>query len=146
MTEETRENADVSEAEAAEAPAIDESSDSEVLDTQEVDEGKAFAVLSYALSFIGLPFFLIPLITRNNGFALYHAKQCLLLWIAGAAVGVVATLLSVICIGVILGPILGVALLVLNVMGLINASGGKATPVPLIGSYAEQWFKGLRKV
>jgi hypothetical protein len=60
---------------------------------KEIEEGKAFAILSYVLSLIGLPFFLVPLITRNNAFSLFHAKQCLLLWLAGVVVSVVSGIL-----------------------------------------------------
>lgn len=111
----------------------------------DVEEGKVFAILSYALSIIGLPFFLIPLIMRNNAFALYHAKQCLIIWLGGIVVGVLGSLLSFICIGLILLPIGGIILLVLTIMGLINAVNGKAVPVPLIGKWGEDWFKGLQK-
>ena len=41
---------------------------------KDVEEGRTFAILSYALSFISIPFFLVPLIMRNNEFSLYHAK------------------------------------------------------------------------
>jgi hypothetical protein len=47
--------------------------------SKEVEEGKAFAVLSYVLGLVGIPFFLVPLIMRNNEFSLFHAKQCLIL-------------------------------------------------------------------
>jgi len=112
----------------------------------DVEEGKVFAILSYALSFVGIPFFLVPLIMRNNAFSLYHAKQCLILWLAGIAAGIVSIVLSFVCIGVILGPVLGIFLVVLGVMGLINASKGTMEPVPLIGKWGEEWFKGLTQV
>ena len=112
---------------------------------KEVEEGRTFAILSYALGLIGLPFFLIPLIMRNNDFSLYHAKQCLLLWLGGIAVSAIGSMLMVVCIGVILLPLGVIFLLVLDIMGLINAIKGDQKPVPLIGKYAEDWFKGLKK-
>lgn len=83
---------------------------------------------------------------RNNEFSLYHAKQCLILWLAGIAISVLGGILTIICIGVIV--LLGgmIFLLVLNVMGLINAINGKQEPLPIIGRYAEDWFKGITKV
>jgi uncharacterized membrane protein len=113
---------------------------------KEVEEGRTFAILSYALSLIALPFFLVPLIMRNNEFSLYHAKQCLLLWLAGIVVSVAAAPLMLICVGVILVPAAGIFLLVLGIMGLINAIKGEQKPVPLVGKYADDWFKGLKKV
>lgn len=111
---------------------------------KEIEDGKAFAILSYALSFIGLPFFLLPLIMRDNAFSLYHAKQCLMLWITGMVGGTISSVLVVVfCLGVLTGLVLFVFLLVLQVMGLISASKGEIKPLPLIGPYAEDWFKGI---
>ena len=116
------------------------------LDSGEIEEGKVFAILSYALSFIGLPFFLIPLIMRNNGFSLYHAKQVMLLWLAGVACGMVCSIPFLGCIVAALIPVVAIFLTVLNVMGLVNACKAEQKPVPLIGKWAEEWFKGITKV
>jgi uncharacterized membrane protein len=112
---------------------------------KDVEEGKTFAILSYALGLIGLPFFIVPLIMRNNEFSLYHAKQCLILWLLGVAGGVVSGVLMVVCIGAVLAPIVGLACLVLDVIGLMNAVNGRQQPLPLIGKWGEEWFKGLKK-
>ncbi len=112
----------------------------------EVEEGRTFAILSYALGLVGLPFFIIPLIIRNNEFSLYHAKQCLLLWLAGRVVSIVGVPLMAVCIGFILVPAAGIFLLVLDILGLVNSIKGDQKPLPLIGKYAEDWFKGLKKV
>ncbi|MEA1928205.1 MAG: hypothetical protein U9N73_08345 [Candidatus Auribacterota bacterium] len=114
--------------------------------SKEVEEGKAFAILSYVLSLIGLPFFLIPLIMRNNDFSLYHAKQTMMIWLVGIVGGVVSGILMFICIGAILAVVLAIGLLVLTIMGLINAAQGQQKPLPIIGKWGEDWFKGLVKV
>lgn len=111
----------------------------------DVDDGKAFAILSYALSFISLPFFLVPLIMRGNAFALYHAKQSLIIWLAGVVVGVASAILTAICIGPIIGLVGFIFLLVLNIIGLMNAVKGEAKPIPVIGKWGEDWFKGIKK-
>lgn len=113
---------------------------------QEINEGKTFAILSYALSFVSLPFFLVPLIMRNNAYALYHAKQSLMIWLGGIAVSLVGSVLLVVCIGAVILLAGGIFLLVLNIMGLINAINGKMEPIPVIGKWGEDWFKGLNKV
>ncbi len=113
---------------------------------KEVEEGRTFAILSYALGLIGLPFFLVPLIMRNNEFSLYHSKQCLMLWLAGIAVSIVGGILTVVCIGIILLMAGWIFLLVLDIIGLINAIKGLQQPLPLIGKFAEDWFKGISKV
>ena len=115
------------------------------VEVKEIEEGKAFAILSYALSFIGLPFFIVPLIMRNNAFSLYHAKQCLMLWLAGIAVSIVCAPLMAICIGIVLLPAGMIFLLVLNIMGLVNSVKAEIKPIPLIGKFAEDWFKGIKK-
>ncbi len=112
----------------------------------DVEAGKAFAILSYALSFIGIPFFLVPLIMRNNGFALFHAKQSLMIWLAGIALSVISGILTVICIGPFILLIGGIFLLVLNIIGLIKSINGQAEMLPLIGKWAEDWFKGIQKI
>lgn len=115
--------------------------------SKEVEEGRTFAILSYALGIISLPFFLVPLIMRNNEFSLYHSKQCLILGLCCIAVGVVGTVLTpVFCIGIVLWIVGLIFLLVLDIMGLVNAVKGEQKPVPVIGKYAEDWFKGLTKV
>ena len=157
MSEEQQETPDVTpiEAEFSEASASDPAADAEsatadadvpAADAKEIEEGKVFAILSYVLGFLGIPFFLVPLIMRNNTFSLYHSKQCLIIWLAAMAGGMISGILTLVCIGIITGIALGVFLLVVNIMGLMNASNGEMKPLPLIGKYAEDWFKGIVKV
>jgi len=127
------------------APAQEPSAPPPVSGSSETEEGRTFAILSYALNFIGLPFFLIPLIMRNNEFSLYHAKQNLMLWLVGMAGIVVSRILMMVCIGIILMLVLMIFLLVLNIIGLINAVKGEQKPLPVVGRWAEDWFKGLNK-
>ena len=75
-----------------------------------------------------------------------HAKQSLQIWLAGVVLGTVSGALMAVCIGVILLPIVAIGLLVLNIMGLINATKGEMVPVPIIGKWAVEWFKGIKKV
>ena len=111
----------------------------------EIAEGQTFAILSYALSLTLLPFFFVPLIQRNNSFSLYHAKQSLVLWILGVISLYVGSLLMVICVGFILIVAALVFLAVLDIVGLIHAIKGEQKPLPLVGEWAETWFKGIRK-
>lgn len=121
---------------------------------KEISEGKAFAILCYAINLLGWPFWIVPLVMRNNEFALYHAKQAMMAWIAGAviaAVGfVLGFVLSFVCIGFIVLPIaiVGVVVLALvwNIMGIMNAANGRCQPLFMIGTQAENWFRGITKV
>ncbi len=112
----------------------------------DVKDGKVFAILCYVLNFLQIPFFLLPLIMRNNDFALYHAKQCLMLWLFVLIGYAVSAPLFFICVGVPLAIAVFLASLVFNIIGLINSINERALPLPLIGTYAEQWFAGIKKV
>jgi uncharacterized membrane protein len=105
---------------------------------KEIEEGKVLAILSYIIPILCI----VPLIQKNNAFSLYHAKQVLLLVIAG----IVTSLVNVIpCLGQIVWLIVALALLVFGVMGLIAAVKGEMKPIPLIGKFAEDWFKGIKR-
>jgi len=119
------------------APESAEATEEE-MDAKEVEEGKVLAIVSYIIGIVAL----IPLIQRNNAFSLYHAKQVLILMIAAAALAVVNVIP---CIGQIICAIGMVFLLVLDIMGLINAINGKAKPIPILGKLALDWFKGMTK-
>lgn len=120
------------------APAIE-------ISQQEMEAGKVFAILCYALGFLGIPFFILPLVMRDNDFSLFHAKQVLILWLLGIAGYIVGIVLLVICIGPFIMLGVGILSLVLAIMGLINAINGRAKPLPIIGGYAEKWFAGVKK-
>lgn len=116
------------------------------------DEGKLFAILSYALNFIGLPFWIVPVFQKNNEFALYHAKQAMFMWLAAFAVYIVAFIAMFVlvaifaplaCIVQILIAGVGISMLILNILGLINAINAKMVPVPVVGDMALNMFKGM---
>lgn len=119
---------------------------------KELEEGKLFAILSYALNIIGLPFWLVPVIQKNNEFALYHAKQAMFMWLAVFAVYVVgfvamfvlvAVFAPLACIAQIAIGVIGIGALILNILGLINAVNAKQAPVPVVGEMALNMFKGM---
>jgi len=105
------------------------------MEEQKPSEGKntGMAIVAYFL-------FFVPLLTdaKEDPFVKFHVKQSLLLvlaMVASAVVGIVPI------IGWVIALIAPIVIFVLWIMGLINAIGGKMTPVPLIGQFAEQWFK-----
>ncbi|MBM4143132.1 MAG: hypothetical protein FJ225_06035 [Lentisphaerae bacterium] len=106
---------------------------------KEIEEGKAFAILGYIVPLLCL----IPLINRNNNYSLYHAKQVLLLWI-GFVVSSAANVIP--CAGQIVWIVAWVFLVVLDIIGLVNAVKCQMKPLPLIGKFGEDWFKGIQKV
>jgi len=82
---------------------------------------------------------------RNNEFSLYHAKQNLILWLFGVIGSVVSSILMMICIGAILWIVVAVAWVVFSVMGIVASNKGEPKPIPLIGKWGEEWFKGIKK-
>lgn len=121
------------------------------MDAKEIEEGKVLAILGYIIGIVAI----VVLILRNNNFSLYHAKQWLILLIAAFAVwiplAIVTVLATVIapkaagCVMMAIYPVVWLGIIALAIMGVINAAQGQCKPLPLIGQYAETWFKGIRK-
>ena len=104
----------------------------------DIQDGKTMAILAYII-------WLIPLLAaRDKKYAMYHTEQAIMLWIAFIVIYIAIWILTFIvgqissslaCIISILGITPWLAFLVLWIMGLINAAGGKMKELPLIGSY-----------
>ncbi len=101
--------------------------------SKEVDDGKAFAFLGVFLGIIG--FVIVLLAKKENKYAMYYAKQGLVLTIAYVAVWVV---MLIPVLGWIVGILASLLLFVLWIIGWINALSGKEKPIPLIGQYADK--------
>ena len=89
----------------------------------DVEENKLWAVLGY----LGI-LCLIPLLGKKDSpFAQYHAKQGLILLL-----GWIVSWIP------FLGWIVWLVVAILSIIGILNALGGKMTPLPLVGQYAEK--------
>lgn len=98
----------------------------------DVEQNKLWAVIAY----LGV-LCLIPLLAkRDSAYAQYHAKQGLVLFVAGILLGFVSWIPV---IGWLVGMVGWIAVLVLMLLGIMNALGGKTTPLPVIGQYADQF-------
>ena len=97
-------------------------------DVNDIAQNKVMGVLAY----FG-PLCLVPILAaKDSKFARFHANQGLVLFI----VGIILSVLFVIpLIGWILAPILSLIVTVLAIIGIINAAGGKAKELPIIGKY-----------
>lgn len=129
------------EAPAGEGAAPDSAPDAEVpvIDEKEVEEGKVFAILGYIIPILCL----IPLIQRDNAFSLFHGKQVLVLWLGM----MVMSLVNIVpCLGQIIWACCAILVLVLDIMGLVAAIKGEMTPIPIVGGWAADWFKGITKI
>lgn len=97
------------------------------VNNSDVERNKGIAALSYIWIL-----FLIPLLVKKDSdFAKYHAKQGLIFFIFSTIVGFLSWV-------PVVNILLGIFCLVLFIMGLINALGGKKVPLPVIGQYAEK--------
>lgn len=95
---------------------------------ENVDNVKAVAAVAY----LGFLFF-VPLLTNpESDFARFHANQGLLLLITAVVVNILGPVLPVIG-WFIIWPLGSIFVLVLFIMGLINALNGEKKPLPLIG-------------
>ncbi len=88
-----------------------------------IEEGKVFAVLSYLiiLTLVAVAF------GRRNDYAAFHIKQGLLLFIlevAAIALGAIPQ------IGIYILGAVWLALIILSLLGAVNAGYGKSWPLP----------------
>jgi uncharacterized membrane protein len=103
----------------------------------DAEANKGMAIIAYIL-------FFIPLLTgahNTSPFVKYHTNQGTVLFLAGLAYGVAYGILSIILvfipiIGWLLIALLPFAPLVLGVIGIVNAAGGKMKPLPVIGGFS----------
>lgn len=107
------------------------------------DNGKTVAIVSY-LTLIG---WIVALVLNNGNktsLGSYHIRQSLMIIICGVVVSVLNFVLGFIpFIGWIIGLVLGLGLLVLWVIGLVNAINGQEKPIPVIGEKANEMLKGV---
>ena len=101
----------------------------------EIEEGKLVAILAYLL--IGIIWYFADEKMKKNEFVKFHVKQALVLLIVDV-LGY-AILGIIIIIGWVLMPIFGVVMLILWIIGIINALNGKKKALPIIGGFAKKF-------
>ncbi len=103
---------------------------------KEVENGKACALLSYLL--IGIIWYFADEKMRRNSFAKYHSKQGLVLMLACFVMWIVTFVLAYLpFLGGFLLMVLYLCLLVLMILGIINAVNGQEKELPVIGGFAK---------
>ena len=90
----------------------------------DVEENKVMAALSY----IWILSVLFLLLKKESPFVQFHAKQGVVIFAASVIAGFIP----------IIGWLLNIALLVVAIMGIVNAYQGKSTKLPFIFTIAEQ--------
>lgn len=100
-------------------------------DKQETQEGKFFAAISY-ISFLCI---ISLILKKDNKFALYHAKQGLVLFVFEVA----GFILSIIPVLGWLIKIFGLALFVLiSLWGILEALMGNFSRIPIVSDIADK--------
>jgi uncharacterized membrane protein len=97
---------------------------------KEIEEGKIFAFLGYWNIL-----FLVPLLAKKeNRFALFHAKQGLVLFIAEVIVWILGYIPF---LGwFIIRPLGSIFCLVMAIIGMVQSLSGKYWKMPWLGTYA----------
>lgn len=104
------------------------------------EEGKLWAILSAVF----LILFFIPLwiIKPRDSYSSYYAKQAFILFLAAIVVNVAGTIIPFLGWFVIL-PLGSLAIFILWIIGIVNASSNTKKPLPFIGKIAIDWFKNI---
>lgn len=100
---------------------------------EDIDSVKGVSAIAY----LGILFF-VPIITNpKSKYAMFHANQGLLLLIASIALQIATWILAVVSLGLLFFlPFLAwIAILVLFILGLVNALNGKMERLPIIGKW-----------
>jgi uncharacterized membrane protein len=93
----------------------------------DVEKNKIMAVLAYIL-------FIIPLLgAKDSPFVMYHANQGLILFLFALAANIILGIIPI--IGWLLLPVANLVVLILAIIGIINAANGEMKPLPVIGKY-----------
>ncbi len=99
----------------------------------DAEKNKIMAIVGYIIPIL----FFIPLVTdaKNSPFAKFHANQQLILLLAAIAVNIVGSILPFIGWFIIL-PFGSIALIILAIIGIINAAKGEMKKLPVIGGFS----------
>ena len=111
----------------------------QVFTKEDIEENKTMAILAYII-------WLIPFLgAKDSKYAMYHAKQGLVLFIVAVAGMIVLSVLygmvswSMLRMVYNIQMIWNVIILVFAVIGIMNASKGEAKELPIIGQYAKKF-------
>ena len=110
------------------------------VDAADAEKNKVMGILAY----LGILCLVPILAAKESPFAKYHANQGLTLFIVWIVCAVALNIIDLILFTILpsglgfIASILGLAylgLLVLAILGIINAAGCKCVPLPLIGGF-----------
>lgn len=100
---------------------------------KEAEEGKVFAFLGVFLTVIG--FIIVLLAKKENKYAIFYAKQGLVLFIAYVALAII---MMVPLLGWIIGGLGMIILFIFWVIGIVYSLSGEEKEIPIIGELAKK--------
>ena len=108
------------------------------------DSSRAMAVLCHVSMVLGLPLWLVPMLTRDNAFTLHHAKDAAIIWVMGFVIFSAGLVIWFMTCGLL--PVFGLALLMWlpTLMGLFSAINGQMEEIPLITSLSRSVLGGMK--
>ena len=97
---------------------------------EDIENNKILSLFAY----LGI-LFLIPLLAaKDSKYARFHANQGIVLFVVDLALGIVGGIIGLIPIlGALVVAACGIVILVLAIIGIVNAVTGKAKQLPIIG-------------
>lgn len=98
---------------------------------KDIEEGKIFAVIGY----LGILCLVPLLLKKDSKFAIFHAKQGLVLFIGEVAAGVINIIPL---LGQIICFLAVVIFAILSLIGMIQALMGRCWKMPIVGDIAEK--------
>ena len=103
-----------------------------------MDDSRLFAFLGILLTVIG--FIIVHFTRKNDKYAMYYAKQGLVIFIVWLIAAIANWLFSFVpVIGGIIGTICWAITLVLWIIGLIYSLSGNEKDIPLVGEFAKKF-------
>lgn len=126
------------------APANQESYDGKAslakspVSSQEIEDGKTLALLCHGSLLFGLPLFILPLLMRDNRFALHHAKAAGVTYVLFMMMAV----LTVLTCGVAF-PLIFLCY-VPAFVGMVSAAKGELAGVWGMGKLGESLLSGIQ--
>lgn len=105
------------------------------MDQHTIDGGKTMAIISYIFTPIGLLIAYLMNNDKNNAFAKFHIGQSVRLAILGAANYALQRILPHTMD--FIPSFISLGILVLMILGIINAVNGKVQKLPIIGAVGE---------
>lgn len=86
-----------------------------------------------AIAYLGILFLVPMLMYPKSKFCMFHANQGLILLVVAAVGYFILTVIPV--IGWALTPLWSLFVVILVIMGIVNAVNGRMKPLPIIGGY-----------